>query len=71
MFPGKKVRFEKDETSPELAFVPAPKPDVGPFYNSASYIAKQQNICAIGDVLGKTCALAVIKLVYDLEQRHQ
>ena len=54
MFPEKKVRFEKDETSLELAFAPAPKPDVRLFYNSASHFAKQQDSCAIGDVLGKT-----------------
>lgn len=70
MFP-EKVRLEKGKTSSELAFSPAPKPGVGPFYNPASHIAKQQNICARGDVLGKICALAMIKLVYDLEQRHQ
>lgn len=40
IFPEKKIRFENDETPPELAFAPALKPDVGPFYISASHIAK-------------------------------
>lgn len=31
MFPEKKVRFEKDETSPELAFVPAPQSQMWDF----------------------------------------
>lgn len=40
VFPAMKITFEKDETPPGLAFAPAPKADVGPFYNSACHIAR-------------------------------
>lgn len=70
VLPEKRTGIGNDGT-PEFAFVPAQKPYHGIFYNFLSHAAKQQSICAIRDVLQKTYAPALIKLVYDLEQRRQ
>ena len=72
VFPEKKVRFGKAETSPGLSSLClCLKSYLGRPHNFVSHIPKQQRICTIGDVLEKTHALAIIRLYYDLEKRCQ